>query len=115
MGRIRSFIAHWQDGLIWIPLALLLLIAATALLPLFDPRAGIDGLGFLQGYAALLVKGGLITFSAWLCKRTYTIDWDAADEQTLVNNSGKGAWIPLVVDRAEWAMWLLLWAWIFSN
>ena len=64
--RIKRAIANWQDLAIWLPLMLGLLLATTYLLPRADPMAAVDGLGFLQGYAALLVKGGIASFKAKL-------------------------------------------------
>lgn len=114
--RIKRAIANWQDLAIWLPLMLGLLLAATYLLPRADPMAAVDGLGFLQGYAALLVKGVLITFAAWMCKRTYTRDHDDNSEDLMWQQARDwGRVWPLVVDRLEWAMWLLLWYVILSN
>lgn len=113
--KIKGFVAEWQDGLLWVPLVLALLLLVTAAVQWFDPRAGVDGLGFLQGYAALLLKGVLVTFMAWLCKRTYTRDASADDEVMLVARATAGQWIPLVVDRLEWLGWLVLWFALLSG
>lgn len=110
--RFRRAIANWQDLAIWLPLMLGLLLAATYLLPRADPMAAVDGLGFLQGYAALLVKGVLITFAAWMCKRTYTQDWDDSRESYMLES---GNWRLLLIDRAEWGMWLFLWYVVLSG
>ena len=110
--RIKRAIANWQDLAIWLPLMLGLLLAATYLLPRADPMAAVDGLGFLQGYAALLVKGVLITFAAWMCKRTYTRDWDDSREGYMLES---GNWRLLLIDRAEWGMWLFLWYVVLSG
>ena len=110
--RFKRAIANWQDLAIWLPLMLGLLLATTYLLPRADPMAAVDGLGFLQGYAALLVKGVLITFAAWMCKRTYTRDWDDRGESYMLES---GNWRLLLIDRAEWGMWLFLWYTILSN
>ena len=115
MDRFRKFVSEWQDALIWVPGALLLLIAVTLILPLFDPRAGIDGLGFLQGYAALLFKGVLATFMAWLCKRTYTKDLDDGDEALLMRTAQSTTPWPLAIDRLEWAFWVGFWYFVLSS
>ena len=119
--RIKRAIANWQDLAIWLPLMLGLLLATTYLLPRADPMAAVDGLGFLQGYAALLVKGVLITFAAWMCKRTYTQDLTDDEERALrsitLDSQGRnsGAFYFLLVDRLEWLMWLVLWYVILSG
>ena len=115
MHRIREFIKEWQDGLLWLPIALALLLGATWLLQWLDPRAGVDGLGFLQGYAALAFKGVLLTFMAWLGKRTYTRDASEGEELTLATRASLGNWQPLLIDRAEWLMWLGLWYLVLSG
>ena len=115
MQKIRDFVSEWQDILLWIPLARARLLGATGLLQWLDPRAGVDGLGFLQGYAALLFKGVLVTFMAWLCKRTYTRDWDAAVEMEIMIEAYKANPWPAAIDRIEWMMWLGLWYLVLSG
>lgn len=115
MDKIRSFFSRWQDGVIWLPIAILLVVLATWLLPALDPRAGVDGPGFLQGFAILLMKGVLITFLAWMCKRTYTRDLTDEVEGEAWDLAGNGNPWPLLIDRLEWAAWLLLWYVILSN
>lgn len=110
--RIKRAIGNWQDLAIWLPIVIGLLLAATYLLPRADPMAAVDGLGFLQGYAALLMKGVLITFAAWMCKRTYTIDHDDDSESYMLESSN---WRMLLIDRLEWAMWLFLWYVVLSG
>lgn len=115
MDRIKSFIREWQDVLVWLPVAFALLLLATWAIRWFDPRAGVDGLGFLQGYAALLFKGVLVTIMAWLCKRTYTRDWDDKDEIKLVQTAQTGQWQAYAIDRLEWLGWLGLWYMVLSG
>lgn len=111
--RIKRAIGNWQDLAIWLPIMIGLLLAATYLLPRADPMAAVDGLGFLQGYAALLVKGVLITFAAWMCKRTYTHDLTDKEEREMLHSEWR--WKALIIDRLEWLMWLVLWYTILSN
>ena len=115
--RFKRAIGNWQDLIIWLPLMIGLLLAATYLLPRADPMAAVDGLGFLQGYAALLFKGVMVTFMAWLCKRTYTRDWTDDDEEEALTKAlyDSGRWHALVIDRLEWAGWLLLWYVVLSG
>lgn len=112
---MRKFLDRWQELIIWAPIAAALLLAATILIPRFDPHAGVDGLGFLQGYAVLLLKGVAIVFMAWLCKRTYTVDMTDEQDRVLLDFALEGRWIALAIDRAEWAMWLLLWYAVMSG
>lgn len=116
MDKIRDFFRNWQDGAIWLPIALVLVVLATWVLPIFEPRAGVDGPGFLQGFAILLMKGVLITFLAWMCKRTYTRDLNEADEKQLMYEAGynRNPW-PLLLDRLEWVGWLVLWYVVLSG
>lgn len=115
MRRIRDFVKEWQDVLLWIPAFALLLVVVTYTVRWFDPRAGVDGLGFLQGYTALLLKGVLVTFMAWLSKRTYTVDRSDTDEATMGEAALEGRWIPLAIDRLEWLLWLGLWYLVLSG
>lgn len=116
MDKIRKFLGNWQDGLIWLPITILLVVLATWLLPALDPRAGVDGPGFLQGYAVLLMKGVLITFMAWLCKQVYTRDLSDNDETALLLQASdfRNPW-PLLIDRLEWVGWILLWYMVLSG
>lgn len=115
LARLRTFLAHWQDGLIWIPVTIVLLLLATYGLPLLAPNTAVDGLGFLQGYAALLFKGALATFGAWMCKRTYTQDWSDVDETRMAQSAQQGAWQLLAIDRLEWAAWIAFWYFVLSG
>lgn len=116
MDKIKSFFSNWQDGVIWLPVAILLVVLATWLLPALVPSAGVDGPGFLQGYAILLMKGVLVTFMAWMCKRTYTRDLGEDTERVLMQYAADdhNPW-PLLIDRLEWVGWLVLWYVILSN
>ena len=117
MHRFRTFIKNWQDVIIWIPVLLAVIVGLRYALPLLDPRAGVDGLGSLYGYATLLLKGVLITAMAWLCRRTYTRDMTDAEDRDLQSAARvdrDARWV-LVIDRLEWAGWLIFWAVVLSD
>lgn len=115
--KVLEFWAHWAE-IPWILVVLCLMVVAFYVLPRIDPRSGIDGFGDLFFFLIAIVKGMLITFGAWWCKKTYTHDLSKQDEITMLDRSSKNPGeIPwtLVIDRLEWVGWILFWLFVFSR
>jgi len=114
IAKLRSHLRAWPE-IVWLAVIGLLVLALFAALKRFDPHSGIDGFGGLFALGLGLIEGIAITAMAWLCKRTYTHDWDDSREfaaHALAKKpcaEGNGARWLLVIDRAEWAGWLVLW------
>lgn len=115
MNQFKAWLKEWQDGVMWLPFALALFWLSWKFLPQLDPRSGVDGLGSLNSYALLLLKGVIVVFMSWLCKRTYTHDWDKSDEGSLYNTAIDGIWQPLLIDRLEWFAWIGFWYYCLSH
>lgn len=83
MSRIRAFAARWQELLVWLPLALVIIVGAFYAIPRLDPRSGVDGFGELWAALVIAFKALLAAFVAWLCQRTYMRELDDEDEEFL--------------------------------
>lgn len=116
---LREKLSEWQD-VGWVLFALVLAIATYEWVRYYDPRAGVDGFGSLAHWTLAAVKGFLVTLSAWLCKRTYTRDLTTEDEATLADRATRNlrlnsALAVLLLDRLEWAAWIVFWYWVYSH
>ncbi|HZX79876.1 MAG TPA: hypothetical protein VFE72_02845 [Lysobacter sp.] len=106
MGK---WLKKWQDVLFWLPLTALVAIAAYQVIPLIDPRAGIDGWGDLFATLVAGIKGVLATIAAWRCKAKYWFEPGPADEAAWRARNAYGVQI---LDRLEFAAWLAFWSWV---
>jgi hypothetical protein len=117
MSALKAFLARWQELVFWLPLAILLAVAALAGVRYIDPRAGADA-GELFAIASLVVRAVLVMAFAWLCKHLYLLDYDDATDTKLHitaghegPHAGAARW-SLIKDRVEWAFLLLFWGWL---
>lgn len=110
------WLKRWEDLVVWLPVAAVATYIGYLLIPVIDPRAGIDGWGDL--WAALIAgfKGVLATFAAWRCKAVYGHDPTDDDEAALfaltLSPDPRRALTALatrLLDRLELAAWLALW------
>lgn len=112
--NLVSLSAKWQDLIIWIPAAVLLMAAVWYLAPAFDPRSGIDGFGDLFVFSVQLVKVLIVLFVSWTVKRAYFHDLGKESEKTIHKQVLKGdphALKALIIDRLEYLFLLVVIGW----
>ena len=84
MDRFRKFLHDFQELTGWLPLLVLITLAAFFLLPAIDPRSGIDGLADLFHALINTTKLTMAAFGAWLMQRMYFNDLTREQENDLV-------------------------------
>ncbi|MFO0293789.1 MAG: hypothetical protein ACK51F_10655 [Rhodospirillales bacterium] len=87
LHTLRAFFARWQEPIVWLPGAFVLLIGAYYLLPQIDPRAGIDGFGSLWASGVTAFNVLLAGFLAWLLRTTYFRELTDTDERELLDHA----------------------------
>lgn len=124
---ILSFFGRWQEPLFWLPTILAALLAAWHVIPILDPRSGIDGFGPIWGQLLVALAVILSGFFTWVLRMLYSLELTDAAERELIDHAcgmirnehavvfghGPQSWpavMIFVVDRAQWLglFWLLL-------
>lgn len=100
--RIMKLVRDYQELLVWFPPLLVMIFIAFKILPAMDPRSGLDGFGQLFSMLINAAGGVMLTFSAWLTKRTYFGMTDPEDRAALPLNAR-------IVGSAEWLICFALW------
>lgn len=125
--RALSFLGRWQEPFFWLPAILAAMIAAWYVIPILDPRSGIDGFGPIWGQLLVAVAVVLSGFFAWALRMLYSLELDDDGERELIDHAagiertpdgtrighGPESWpavVILIMDRAQWLalFWLLL-------
>lgn len=125
--RAVSFFGRWQEPFFWLPAILAVMLAAYYVIPILDPRSGIDGFGPIWGQLLVAVAVILSGFFAWALRMLYSLELSDDDERELIDHAcgidrdstgrrlghGPQSWpavIILIVDRAQWLaiFWLVL-------
>ena len=125
--RALSFLGRWQEPFVWLPTTLAVMIAAWHVIPIIDPRSGIDGFGPIWGQLLVAVAVVLSGFFAWALRMLYSLELDDEGERELIDHAagiernsdgtrlghGPESWpavVILIMDRAQWLalFWLLL-------
>lgn len=114
MGRIRRFLHDYQELAGWLPLLVVLTLAAFYLLPAIDPRSGIDGLADLFHALVNTVKLTMAAFGAWLLQRLYFRDLSRAEEDELLERDQAGDWNARAVIWRNRLEWLLCFGFCYS-
>lgn len=126
--QVSTFLWTWQEVLLWIPLAFLLVYGFNRLSPYLDPNAGIDGYGDIYVFLVNIFKAVCIFFLAWFFKKTYWFDLPRYEERSTheaivrgesrgegeTNDMSKSKEYKFIVvkDRLETLALLVLIAWI---
>lgn len=122
--KIKRLVSTYQEILVWLPPALLALFITFKLIPILDPRSGIDGFGQLYAMLLNIVGGILVCFSAWLTKRCYlgvTSDEDVLQLQTFLVNDKIDTPTKRVLlgvkalDLLEWILCVWFWGWVIFH
>lgn len=125
---LRAFFSRWQEPIVWLPGAFVLLIGAYYLLPQIDPRAGIDGFGSLWASGVTAFNVLLAGFLAWLLRTTYFRELTDNDERELTDHacgidrdaagvragSGPQSWPALAFLIGDRIVWIGTFALIFT-
>lgn len=128
LHTLRAFFARWQEPIVWLPGAFVLLIGAYYLLPQIDPRAGIDGFGSLWASGVTAFNVLLAGFLAWLLRTTYFRELTDTDERELLDHgcgidrgtdgtragSGPQSWPALAFLIGDRIVWIGTFALIFT-
>lgn len=114
MGRIRRFLHDYQELAGWLPLLVVLTLAAFYLLPAIDPRSGIDGLADLFHALVNTVKLTMAAFGAWLLQRMYFRDLSRTEEDELLERDRAGDWNARAVIWRNRLEWLLCFGFCYS-
>lgn len=115
--KASLLVKEWQEWLVWMPLALLLVVVMGAAMQWVFPHSGVDAPTGFHATLIAVLEGIPVVGMAWLCKRLYTHDLDDIEERVLYlqATSTKPGALPsvalkyLILDRLEWAGWLTLW------
>jgi len=109
-GRVRAWFAQWQEFAIWLPVLCVLAVVGYVVLGAVA-RIGADPLAWLAEIPVMCAWAAVACATAWLIKRTYGDDLDAAREFELYGRVLAGdpnaRWLR-DRDRLEWAFCLLL-------
>lgn len=113
LEKVRAFLWRWQELLVWLPVAFCLVWASYQLIPLIDPRAGLDGFGEIYTFLVQVFKANVVFFLAWLFKRTYLHDVQRWEERAMHARCD----LPenryqITKDRLEWLGLLVIIAWM---
>lgn len=115
--NLRTFIARWQELVVWLPALAAAVVLLYLTIPYLDPRSGIDGFGDLFVLAVQALKGAVITFAAWLTQRTYWRELKDDEEDALIEHARRdhpGHWKLLILDRLQFVLLLGFWAWLLA-
>lgn len=126
----RAFALRWREYW-WLAIAAALAYLAWKTIPVFDPRAGMDGWGDLFNAMIAAIKGFAGVAAAYLCKKHLSTDLDDEQEKILAEQLKQapepapgepmdiaierargiqhGALIILAADRLAWPLWLGFW------
>lgn len=126
----RAFALRWREYW-WLAAAAALAYLAWKTIPVFDPRAGMDGWGDLFNAMVAAIKGFAGVAAAYLCKKHLSTDLDDDQERQLAAQLKQtpepvpdepieiaierargirhGAFIILAADRLGWPLWLGFW------
>jgi hypothetical protein len=112
MNRLRAWLKEWQE-LVWFLVAAALLWQGLEWLRVNDPHAGIEGWANVIALVHGLFQGIVITFGAWVCKRSYQRDHTDAQEDAIWDAALAGNPWPLALDTLQWALWLAIWLLVY--
>ena len=103
--RLWEFWRRNQILLLQLPLMMVFLFGSYIVLKSIDSRIGVEGFGYVFGYALNGVRVTLIIFTAWWVKKWCWFDLHDRTELELFEAMKRGDWLMfwiVVKDRAEW-------------
>lgn len=103
--RFRALIRTYQELIVWMPPAVVLMVAAYYIIPHVDPTSGVDGFGQVYAMLVNVVGGIIVCFSAWLTKRSYLGLVEPVHRHDVSLKV-------LLVDLGEWSLCFVFWFWV---
>ena len=109
---MKSVLSNYQEVIVWLPVAVVILGLATWLFPQIDPRAGIDGVGDLYLFIVQVIKVMTAMFLAWVAQRAYFTDLPASIDRSLSISDRWEDQRVVIRHRVEYLILLIVLGWL---